>query len=301
MSASELAEERVNLAYEGPYLRTVLWLLITYVISILVIPAAWATAFLYRRILPQISFSDGTRAAFQGRAGQVWGWFVLPAILYVMCIVVGGIVYNGEPFSLILLSEDIERSIAANGDAVSLAFVNAMLTVGILAIVVTFFSIYVQLVIVRWAIAGINLSDGPELHFAGRYRSFVGLVPALCLFVLHHYRLGLGWQRIPPVVRSQYHRCRRTVRVPWQWMGHPLARVWHCYRKRRDRRGSGRAQRCLRYLGCDLVPVGDGLGPKMANQQRRLGQVGTIPGHRGYGDIAAGRTSFVGTAGAALV
>ena len=86
---------------------------------------------------------------------SIWGWFVLPAILYVMCVV-GGIVYNGEPFSLILLSEDIERSIAANGDAVTLAFVNAMFTVGILAIVVTFFSVYVQLVIVRWAIAGIN-------------------------------------------------------------------------------------------------------------------------------------------------
>ena len=139
MSISESTEERVNLEYQGSTLRTALWLLVAGVISMPIVTAAWATAFLYRRILARVSFSDGTKAAFRGRAGQVWGWFVLAAVLYVMCIVVGGIVYNGEPFSLILLSEDIERSIAADDDAVAFALVNAMLTVGILAIVVTFF------------------------------------------------------------------------------------------------------------------------------------------------------------------
>ena len=225
MRASELTEQRVNLAYEGPTLRTMLWLLITFVVSIFIVSAAWATAFLYRRILPQISFSDGTRAAFQGRAGQVWGWFVLPAILYVMCIVVGGIVYNGEPFSLILLSEDIERSIAANGDAVTLAFVNAMFTVGILAIVVTFFSVYVQLVIVRWAIAGINLSDGPELHFAGRYAR-------LLVWFLHYvfsFFTIIGWAWVGSAYLRWFARNIIGAGVRFEFHGSGWGILWRAF------------------------------------------------------------------------
>ena len=37
MRASELTEQRVNLAYEGPTLRTMLWLLITFVVSIFIV------------------------------------------------------------------------------------------------------------------------------------------------------------------------------------------------------------------------------------------------------------------------
>ena len=65
MSVSESTAERVNLEYQGSTLRTALWLLVTGVISIPIVTAAWAAAFLYRRILPQISFTDGTRATFQ--------------------------------------------------------------------------------------------------------------------------------------------------------------------------------------------------------------------------------------------
>ena len=70
MGASDLTAQRVNLAYEGPYFGTMLWVLITFVVSIFIIPAAWATAFLYRRILSHVTFSDGTAAAFRGLPGR---------------------------------------------------------------------------------------------------------------------------------------------------------------------------------------------------------------------------------------
>ncbi len=225
MSISESTEERVNLEYQGSTLRTALWLLVAGVISMPIVTAAWATAFLYRRILARVSFSDGTKAAFRGRAGQVWGWFVLAAVLYVMCIVVGGIVYNGEPFSLILLSEDIERSIAADDDAVAFALVNAMLTVGILAIVVTFFSIYVQLVFVRWAIAGINLSDGPELHFAGRYPRLLGW---FLLYVVSFFTI-IGWAWVGSAYLRWFARNIIGAGVRFEFHGSGWGILWRAF------------------------------------------------------------------------
>ncbi len=190
MSASDQTAQRVNLVYEGPYLGTMLWVLITFVVSVFIIPAAWATAFLYRRILPQISFGDGTRAAFQGRAGKIWGWFVLPTVVYVICIVAGGIVYNREPFSLILLSDEIESALSAGDNALAFALVNVGLAAGISALVVTIVvAIYVYRVIIRWSIAGIELTNGPDFRFTGRYLPLAGWLLVLVLSII----TIIGW------------------------------------------------------------------------------------------------------------
>ena len=167
MSASELAEERVSLAYEGPYLRTMLWLLITGLVSVLIIPAAWATAFLYRRILSHVTLSDTTTVAFRGLAGRVWGWFVIVGALTLVPYLIGGVVYNGDPFSMIPTYDPFER-------ASDPAFMSGQSAQSVAFFVAIPFILFAQLVIMRWAIAGIELTNGPELSFAGRYLPLLG-------------------------------------------------------------------------------------------------------------------------------
>ena len=222
MSVSESTEERVNLEYQGSTLRTALWLLVTGVISIPIVTAAWAAAFLYRRILPQISFTDGTRVTFQGLAGRVWGWFVIGAVLSAIPTVVGGIVYNGDPLSLILLSQDIDSAVEAGGSTVDAAYLNAASTAGILGIVVAFVAIYVQLVIMRWAIAGIELTDGPDLYFAGRY---LGLLGWLLLYMVSFFTI-IGWAWVVSAFLRWFTRNIEGAGIRFEFVGSGWGVLW---------------------------------------------------------------------------
>ena len=222
MSVSESTAERVNLEYQGSTLRTALWLLVTGVISIPIVTAAWAAAFLYRRILPQISFSDGTRATFQGLAGRVWGWFVIGAVLSAIPTVVGGIVYNGDPLSLILLSQDIDSAVEAGGSTVDAAYLNAASTAGILGIVVAFVAIYVQLVIMRWAIAGIELTDGAELYFSGQYLRLLGW---LLLYVVSFITI-VGWAWVVSAFLRWFARNIEGAGIRFEFVGSGWGVLW---------------------------------------------------------------------------
>lgn len=156
-----------------------LWLLTACVGGLFIIPAAWAAAFLYRRVIPYVVFSDGTRAAFVGRGGQVWGWFVFVGALSLLPHLIGGIAYNGNPFSLILSlpHPDFGNTRGAT-------------TAGFVAFLVALpFFFYAQLSIVRWAVAGIELINGPDLSFAGRYSHLLGW---LLLFAVSMITI-IGW------------------------------------------------------------------------------------------------------------
>ena len=184
MGASDLTAQRVNLAYEGPYFGTMLWVLITFVVSIFIIPAAWATAFLYRRILPHVTFSDGTAAAFRGLPGRVWLWFVFAGALYTAPNLIEGIVYNGDPFSLFFSPTRPE-------DASLAAYSSATEAQLLVSFVVFPFIVYADLVIIRWAIAGIELTNGPDFRFTGRYLPLVGWL--LILVVSMITIIGWAW------------------------------------------------------------------------------------------------------------
>ena len=225
MSASEPTEQRVNLEYQGATLRTMLWLLIVGVVSSFIIPAAWAIAWLYRRILSQVSFSDGTRVAFRGRAGQIWGWFVFVVILYWVPTLVGGIVYNGNPFSLILLSQDLENAIDAGDSTVMSAYFSAVAVGGGLGIVVTLISLYVQLVIIRWAIAGIELNDGPELYFSGRYLRLLGW---LLLYSVSFITI-IGWAWVGTAYLRWFARNVEGIGIRLEFVGSGWGLLWRVF------------------------------------------------------------------------
>ena len=182
MRASDMTAQRVNLVYEGPYLGTMLWLLITFVASIFIIPAAWATAFLYRRILSHVTFSDGTAAAFRGLAGRVWVWFVFAGALSTAPNLIEGIVYNGDPFSLFFSPTRPEgASQAAYSTATEAQLVASLVVLPVI--------VYADLVKIRWAIDGIELTNGPDFRFTGRYLPLVGWT----LFFIVSAITVIGW------------------------------------------------------------------------------------------------------------
>ena len=184
MSVSESTEERVNLGYRGSALGTFWWYLVAAVLGVFIIPAAWGAAILYRWLIRRVSFSDGTRAAFEGRADQVWGWFALAAGYAHIPTVFAGALTSGDPFAMNFNPEALGNFLES-GDPSAIT-VYYILQVGYIPI-----GIYVLLVIYRWIVAGIRLSDGPDLHFIfiGRYLPLLGW---LLLYAVSYITI-IGW------------------------------------------------------------------------------------------------------------
>jgi hypothetical protein len=61
-----MTEER-SLEFRGTGFQALGWGLLCVVLSLFVIPAAWGLAALYRWLVRNLSFSDGTQASFEGR------------------------------------------------------------------------------------------------------------------------------------------------------------------------------------------------------------------------------------------
>ena len=67
-----MTEER-RIEFTGTGFQALGWGLLAVLLSLFVIPAAWGAVALYRWFVRNLSFSDGTKASFEGRGGQVWG------------------------------------------------------------------------------------------------------------------------------------------------------------------------------------------------------------------------------------
>ena len=73
--------ERRRIEFTGTGFQALGWGLLAVLLSLLIIPAAWGAVALYRWFVRNLSFSDGTNASFEGRDGQVWGYFVIGMLL----------------------------------------------------------------------------------------------------------------------------------------------------------------------------------------------------------------------------
>jgi hypothetical protein len=141
MNTSEQGTNQVTLQFKGTGLQALGWVLVATMLTVLIIPAAWGAVALYRWFIRSLSFSDGTEASFEGRGREVWGYFVVIALL------------SFAP----LLYPLIKGPDASTAVRIGLSIVLLPLNVAI------------WLIIFRWFFASVKLSCGTSLKFKGRY------------------------------------------------------------------------------------------------------------------------------------
>jgi len=158
--------ERRRIEFTGTGFQALGWGLLAVLLSLLIIPAAWGAVALYRWFVRNLSFSDGTKASFEGRGGQVWGYFVI------------GMLLGFVP----------ELSRAVEDPAASL-FVSIGLPILLLPI-----SAAIWLRIVRWFFSSIRLSCGTNLNFKGNYGPYLGwmLLVSLSVYTI----IGWAWASV---------------------------------------------------------------------------------------------------------
>jgi len=79
MSINGKNERKID--FTGTGFPAIGWSLLYVLLSLLVIPAAWGAVLFFRWFVRNISFSDGAKATFEGKAGQVWGYFAINILL----------------------------------------------------------------------------------------------------------------------------------------------------------------------------------------------------------------------------
>ena len=142
------------------------WGLLALLMGLLIIPAAWGAVALYRWFVSNLSFSDGTKASFEGRAGQVWGYFAIGMLL--------GFVPQ--------LSRAVD-------DQTGALFVAIGLPILLLPI-----STAIWLKIVRWFFSSVRLSCGTNLSFKGNYGPYLAwmLLVSLSVYTI----IGWAWASV---------------------------------------------------------------------------------------------------------
>jgi len=141
-----MAAQRIGLSFHGGALasfgRTFLYVLLT----VCIIPAAWGAVSLVRWWTESLTFSDGSRLRFEGRAGQVWGLFSALIILEILPQFASG----RAPDNKVL--------------AVSLAA-----TVVLLPLVAL-----VKLQVYRWIVANLRLEPDGTARLTASYGGYLG-------------------------------------------------------------------------------------------------------------------------------
>ena len=177
--------EQVSLWFTGTGLEALGWGLLYIVLAILIIPTGWGVAALARWFVRSLQFSDGTHAQFEGRGGQIWGYFIL---LFVLNVVLN-VVLNLIPFFGFLVFQLI--------------------------------AIRINLAIIRWFFQNLELEPGGFLDFTGSYWPLVGWD----LLLLVSFFSIIGWAWVLAALARWYCRniylegfqvafCRRRLGLP---------------------------------------------------------------------------------------
>ncbi len=177
MESSDFVYERVTLEFRGSTAGTFLRFLIQWIFTQLIFPTAWGTAILYRWVVKWVRFSDGTRATFVGRPGQIWGWLALSAGIGYAPEIAFSVMTGTNPIAMSFDPEAFQATVDGGGSMARPVY--WALTFVVLPIV-----FYVELVTYRWGIAGIRLDDGPDLRFTGGYPRLLGWNMLIGLSVL---------------------------------------------------------------------------------------------------------------------
>lgn len=155
-----------KIAFTGTGFQALGWGILSCLLSLLIIPAAWGAVALYRWFVRNITFSDGTKASFEGKGEQVWGYFAVGMLL--------GFIPQ--------LSRAVE-------DPVTKLLVSIGLPILLLPL-----SAAIWLRIMRWFFSNIRLSCGTNLNFKGSYSSYLGwmLLVSLSVYTI----VGWAWASV---------------------------------------------------------------------------------------------------------
>ncbi|KAF0109552.1 MAG: hypothetical protein FD147_2199 [Chloroflexi bacterium] len=155
-----MSKER-RIEFTGTGFQALGWSLYVGLLGIFIIPAAWGAVALYRWLIRNLKFSDGTKASFEGQGGQVWAYFALSMLL----------AYVPQ------LSRMVDDPTAS-----------LYITFGLLILIIPI-SAMIGLRIMRWFFSNIKLSDGTNLDFKGDYIPYLGWI---LLVTLSAYTI-IGW------------------------------------------------------------------------------------------------------------
>jgi uncharacterized membrane protein YjgN (DUF898 family) len=166
IGASESNQKSTCIQFRGTGLQALGWGLVAIVLSLLIIPAAWGAVVLFRWLVRNVSFDDGTEASFEGRGKEVWGYFVILILL--------GLVPQ--------VSQAIGKPVAAFFVAIGLGLLLLPITVAI------------WLKITRWFFTKVKLSCETSLSFKGDYMPFLGWMFLVTLSV--YTIIGWAWASV---------------------------------------------------------------------------------------------------------
>lgn len=191
-----MAEER-RIEFKGTGLQALGWGLVAIVLSLLIIPAAWGAVALHRWFIKNLSFTDGTKASFEGRGGEVWGYFIIVMLL-----------------SLI---PQVSRTIEDPGASL---FVSIGLPILLLPI-----SAAIGLQIIRWFFSSIKLSCGENLSFKGSYGPYLGW--SLLVIVSVYTIIGWAWASV--AMLRWYCRNIEGGQNQIVFLGSGWGLLWRCF------------------------------------------------------------------------
>lgn len=107
-------------------------------LSLLILPTPWITAWFYKWVVAKLRLSDGTTASFQGRGSEIWFAFIALAVL-------------GATLAVAQESEQL-----------------------VLLIPLFLLGCLFWLMILKWQVRSVKLSSGATFTFTGRYWPYLG-------------------------------------------------------------------------------------------------------------------------------
>lgn len=170
-------DREVRVSFAGGALAALGYTLLVFVLSLPLVPAAWGVAAFMGWWAGNLAFSDGTWAAFEGRAGQVWP---LVAALIFLALLPG-----------------LAAGLAAPGEKAT--GLQMLLTLVLLPLEAA-----LKLPLYRWLIENIRLEPGGRPRFTGRYWAYLGWSAAFSL----SFFTVVGWAWVGVAMVRWF--CRHT-------------------------------------------------------------------------------------------
>jgi hypothetical protein len=158
--------EKRSIEFTGTGFQALGWSLYVGLLAVFIFPAAWGAVAMYRWLFRNLLFSDGTKASFEGRGEQIWGYYALSMLLG--------------------FAPQLSRVVDDQETALYVVYGLLILTIPI--------STIIGLKIMRWFFSNIKFSDGTNLNFKGKYGPYLGWI--LLVTISAYTIIGWAWASV---------------------------------------------------------------------------------------------------------